>query len=439
MELKIEYLPVGDLVPYDNNARKHGTDDVDAIAASIREFGFSDPIGVWKGNVIVEGHGRLLAAKQLGMERVPVIRLDHLTDEQRRAYALAHNKTAELSEWNANLLDYELADISEIDMAEFGFDIQAIGGDRTEDKNEPNKSLAERFIIPPFSVFDTKQGYWKDRVKTWEKGLGLDGTKGRSENLIGAPDKSDYVTNGYNGMAPQTSEFDPVLAEVCYKFFCPAGGQIIDPFAGGSIRGAVAELLGFHYTGFDIRKEQIAEDIRQCETVGVSPCYICADSMTADKYVEDDSADLVFTCPPYFDLEVYSESPGDISNMSWDEFKAAYSGIISCFCRKLRRNRFFVVVIGDVRDNRGFYRGLVDYTRECLTNSGLHLYNDIVLLEQPGTAAIRAARTFNGGRKVVKTHQNVIVCYKGDPKAIKKEFGEVVTEGDLKMEDGDGN
>lgn len=123
-ELKIEYIPVGSLRPYDKNARKHKDADVKTIMSSIQEFGFDDPIGVWgPENLIVEGHGRLLAAKKLGMETVPVIRLDHLTDEQRRAYALAHNKTAEMSEWDDLLLSQELLDIFNIDMMAFGFDL----------------------------------------------------------------------------------------------------------------------------------------------------------------------------------------------------------------------------------------------------------------------------------------------------------------------------
>ena len=122
--LKIEYLPVEDLVPYQNNARKHTNTDVSAIAKSIEMFGFDDPIGIWKGNVIIEGHGRLMAAKQLGMETVPVIRLDHLTDEERRSYALVHNKSAELSEWDDDMLSLELEDLfDDFDMADFGFDL----------------------------------------------------------------------------------------------------------------------------------------------------------------------------------------------------------------------------------------------------------------------------------------------------------------------------
>lgn len=120
LDLKIEYWPIEEVIPYVGNARKHGDEDTDAIMKSIQEFGFNDPIGIWRG-IIVEGHGRLIAAKRLGLETVPVIRLDHLTDEQRKAYALAHNKTAELSGWDFAVLDSELEEISNIDMSEFGF------------------------------------------------------------------------------------------------------------------------------------------------------------------------------------------------------------------------------------------------------------------------------------------------------------------------------
>ena len=130
-ELKIEYLTLDKLKPYEKNARKHQETDLSTIKASISEFGMSDPIGVWgEDNVIVEGHGRYLACKELGIDNVPVIHLDHLTDEQRRAYALAHNKTAEMSEWDIDLLDEELDDIFNIDMSDFGFDL-------TEEEEEP--------------------------------------------------------------------------------------------------------------------------------------------------------------------------------------------------------------------------------------------------------------------------------------------------------------
>jgi len=109
MELKIEYLPLDALIPYEGNARKHAPEDIEQIKESILADGFNDPIGIWKGNIIIEGHGRLLAAKELGMETVPVIRLDHLTDTQRRDYAIRHNRTAELSGWDFGKLEEEVA------------------------------------------------------------------------------------------------------------------------------------------------------------------------------------------------------------------------------------------------------------------------------------------------------------------------------------------
>ena len=133
MELKIEYLTLDKLKPYEKNARKHQEADLSTIKASISEFGMSDPIGVWgKDNIIVEGHGRYLACKELGIDEVPVIHLDHLTDEQRRAYALAHNKTAEMSEWDIDLLGEELDGIFDIDMSDFGFDLSEEEEEETE-------------------------------------------------------------------------------------------------------------------------------------------------------------------------------------------------------------------------------------------------------------------------------------------------------------------
>lgn len=121
-QLQIKYLNVDELTPYNKNARKHTQEDVYYIENSIKEFGMIDPIGIWSDqNIVVEGHGRLLACKNLGIKEVPTIRLDHLTDEQRRAYAIAHNKTAEMSEWDIEMLDFELNDI-DFDMTMFGFE-----------------------------------------------------------------------------------------------------------------------------------------------------------------------------------------------------------------------------------------------------------------------------------------------------------------------------
>ena len=130
MKLKVEYLPINDIKPYKNNAKIHTPEQIEQIKASIEQFGMNDPIGVWgKDNIIVEGHGRLMACQELGMTEVPVIRLDELTDEQRRAYTLAHNQLTMNTGFDLDILNQELADIS-IDMQEFGFE------EITEDDND---------------------------------------------------------------------------------------------------------------------------------------------------------------------------------------------------------------------------------------------------------------------------------------------------------------
>ena len=141
MELKIEYLPIEELKPYANNAKDHPAEQVEQIKKSIQEFGFDDPIGIW-GDEIVEGHGRLIAAIELGMDTVPVIRLDHLTDDQRRAYALVHNKLTMNSDFNLDLLRIELDDI-DIDMTDFGFDLDEEDDEPIEVKEDDVPEKAE--------------------------------------------------------------------------------------------------------------------------------------------------------------------------------------------------------------------------------------------------------------------------------------------------------
>ena len=121
LALEIEYLRVEDIMPYKNNAKIHTPEQIKQIKASITEFGMNDPIAICgENNVIVEGHGRLIACKQLGMDTVPVIRLDHLTDEQRKAYTLAHNKLTMNTGFDLDILKIELENI-DFDMGEFGF------------------------------------------------------------------------------------------------------------------------------------------------------------------------------------------------------------------------------------------------------------------------------------------------------------------------------
>jgi len=149
-ELTIVELPVDSLVPYANNAKKHPIQQVEQIAESVKEFGNCDPIAVWHNDAgepeIVEGHGRLMALKQLGIDMAPVIYLDHLSDAQRRAYTHIHNQTTMNTGWDFETLD---ADIEELpfDFQDFGFfttddvDIDGFFGDQKEQKDKDPKKL----------------------------------------------------------------------------------------------------------------------------------------------------------------------------------------------------------------------------------------------------------------------------------------------------------
>lgn len=147
-KLKIEYVPIDSIKPYKNNAKLHPDEQVEQICNSIRETGFNDPIGVWHDE-IVEGHGRLLAAEKLGMKEVPIIRLDELTDEQRRAYALAHNKLTMNSGFDIELLDMELAEIETIDMTLLGFDEAKNSEPIDLDDEEPKTDRATKIVHCP--------------------------------------------------------------------------------------------------------------------------------------------------------------------------------------------------------------------------------------------------------------------------------------------------
>lgn len=134
-ELKVEYESTENLVPYVNNANIHSDEQIEYIVASIKEFGFNDPIGVWTNKEglpeIVEGHGRVLAAKKLGIDTLPVIHLDSLTDEQRRAYTHVHNQQTRNSEFDWEMLDLEMAEL-DFDWGDLGFDHIEINYDPDE-------------------------------------------------------------------------------------------------------------------------------------------------------------------------------------------------------------------------------------------------------------------------------------------------------------------
>lgn len=247
----------------------------------------------------------------------------------------------------------------------------------------------------------------------------------KRSNLTGAPSKPPRaVSTGTENMAAGTSIFDPVLCELVYRWFCPPGGIVLDPFAGGSVRGIVAARLGYEYVGIDLRQEQVDANRAQAEriTPDKGPVWVVGDSRNV-KALAPGEYDLVFSCPPYFDLELYSEDPADISNAAdYGAFLDAYRVIVEQSVSMLKPNRFACFVVGDIRDRKGFYRNFVSDTIAAFQDAGAVLYNEAILVTAVGSLPIRVGKQFSSGRKLGKTHQNVLVFYKGDPKAIKAEF-----------------
>lgn len=245
-------------------------------------------------------------------------------------------------------------------------------------------------------------------------------------NLNNAPKTPPWaVSTGTENMASGTSIFDPVLCELTYRWFCPPNGHILDPMAGGSVRGIVASLLGRRYTGIELRPEQVAANQGQQDIAGeIKPAWIEGDCLNVQDLAPGEY-DLIFTCPPYADLERYSDDPRDLSTMGYAEFVVAYRQMVERSCALLKANRFACVVVGDVRDNKGNYRNFVGDTIAAFRDAGLELYNDAVLVTAVGSLPIRVGKQFSSSRKLGKTHQNVLVFVKGDARKATEACGPV--------------
>ena len=236
-----------------------------------------------------------------------------------------------------------------------------------------------------------------------------------------------------------TSIFDPVLCEIAYRWFSPPAGIVLDPFAGGSVRGIVAARLGRQYIGHELRQEQVDANRQQaveiCADDKMPPAWICGDSRSIDRTCADVEADFVFSCPPYADLEVYSDDPKDLSTLGYKDFLAAYREIIAKACARLREDRFACFVVGEVRDKKGNYYDFVGDTVQAFRDAGLAYYNEAILVTAVGSLPIRAGKQFSASRKLGKTHQNVLVFVKGDGKRAAQACGIVEVDDDILGED----
>ena len=447
---KVEKRNIDDLIGYDKNPRKFTEKGLKDLKKSLLNCGDANIITINADNTVLGGHARLTVMKQLDYKEVDVKVPDRqLTEPEVKEIVIRLNANT-AGEWDLEKLE---ADFELDDLIDWGLDVEF--GSEEEDQNEDDNieklNLKQKYIEAPFSVLNTRTGEWQNRKKQWEC-LGIKSELGRNDKLLfnslsgSVPDyyvqkskiekkigrkldckefEEKYLDK--SNILSQTSIFDPVLCEIAYSWFSKENDLIIDPFAGGSVRGIVASELKRNYTGLELRAEQVEANINNANEIcdDFVPKWIIGDSNKTLDDLENNKFNMCLSCPPYADLEVYSDDPDDLSNMEYNDFLNIYGSIINKLYDKLQNNSFVVWVIGEVRNKKGNYYNFLGDTIKCFLNAGFNYYNEIILLNTVGTGAIRCQGAFNSSRKVCKVHQNVLVFVKGDAKEATKRIGSV--------------
>lgn len=419
-----DFLDIDVLTDFQGGLKSRSPEDIAKIQKSIQQYGFAAPFFVWFHDGIyhvLDGHGRLQALKDLQQHGehippLPVVYIRCQNEAEAKNILLRINST--YGAMSSDSISEFIKDI-QVDFDDICLPIGTIDLSFLDTKkiDATRRSLRDIFLVPVFSVLDTRVGYWQDRKRQW-KSLGLKSEEGRDVKMLENLTINARKVTGKNQAFSSTSIFDPVLAEVIYTWFCMPDGNVLDPFAGGSVRGIVASYKQLDYTGFDIRAEQIAANEKQryiCDGNNHTPQWICADSAKMNEILQtDDMFDLIFSCPPYADLEKYSDIAGDISNMDYPQFLEAYREIIKAACSHLKDNRFAVFVVGEVRNKKtGAYYNFVSDTIQAFRDAGLTYYNELILINVISSKAYASANQVKDSRKIAKVHQNIIVFVKG--------------------------
>lgn len=418
-------LPLSAITEFQGGLKKRTDDDIKKIEKSIHDYGFATPFFVWKHegkNKVLDGHGRLQTLKRMAAkgEEIPAIPVVYIDCPNEQA---AKNLLLRICSTYGEMTAESVRDfIKELDIAFDDIRLPCGTIDLTPlDKkkmDDTKKTLRQQFLVPPFSVLDTRQGYWQDRKKQW-KSIGIKSEEGRDNKMLKhLKENACKVNGGTENTLSEVSIFDPVLCETMYTWFCMPHGSVLDPFAGGSVRGIVASYKHMKYKGFDIRPEQVEANEKQkqiCDGNEYAPQWICKDSLKMSEVLGSDMYDFVFSCPPYADLEKYSDIDGDISNMDYPQFLETYRAIIKAAVSHLKDNRFAVFVVGEVRNKKtGEYYNFVPDTIKAFEDAGLKYYNEIILLNVAGGKAYTAGHDAKKSRKIAKVHQNILAFVKGD-------------------------
>lgn len=454
--MQIDKIKLTQIKKAEYNPRTISEENYAKLKNSVKNFGLVEPILInLKNNTIISGHQRYdvltdliltdgnLAEKEFHLLKYGDLGLILDTDEptlENEDYEKALNITLNntnltgdydfeklgelLDELNLSDLDVSLTGFDDISLGAFdgfNFNDSSLFADEDNEQYDPLGTLDKRytgendtrdegslkrdFIMPPFSILKAYDSDWINIKRPLIQEIN---DKGQSrENLLGDMG---------------VSIFDPVLAMIILKWFLPNQEKckVVDCFSGDSVIGAMTSKLGHKFTGIELRQDQV--DLNNSRLSNTESSYICDDGCNVLNHIEEETQDLLFSCPPYYNLEVYSDLPNDASNQgTYEDFINIIDKAFSNSVRCLRNNRFAVIVASDIRDKEGYYYPFTTDIKNIFKKNGMGLYNDIILATALNTAGLRARRTFRN-RKVVKVHQNVMVFYKGDASQIKNQF-----------------
>jgi hypothetical protein len=273
--------------------------------------------------------------------------------------------------------------------------------------------------FPIADVLNSRIGEWQRQKKDW-LALGLQSELGRKGNFYGQVNSNSKGARPLANSGYRISVFDPVLSQIVYENLCPKGGHILDPFTGGSVRGIVAAMLGYRYTGIELREEQIEENRRQATKIVDDPAkrpqWIIGDSRQELEKLPRNEFDLVFSCPPYFNLERYSTNkPGELSAMRWHGFAVHYSEIIRQSVSKLKPDRYACFVVGNVEDEHGISRGLPDLTCRAFQEAGAEFVRESRFYTPIGANAWRAERLWKTSRQIIPRPCQFVLFFRRRP------------------------
>jgi ubiquinone/menaquinone biosynthesis C-methylase UbiE len=399
--MDIKQTKVSDITPYPKNAKKHPKKQIEQIAASIKEFGFNQPVVMDKNGVVIVGHGRLEAAKMLGVKEVPTITVD-LPEDKAKAYRLADNKLNE-SDWEMGLV------IEELDL--LPLDLQVLTGFNSDDLNINMDSIAT----------GRSSNNWNYNYKNLEQhGDGLEGKIGFNphsmwysmsrnygdieERLIKLPDQ----TKSKNPHKDKYSRTSPESIRRIVKMYMREGDYFLENCCGWSTFGFIAADHGYNGVGVDIWDVALEKSKQQVSLTKNGKVEIREmDGMKLE--FQDATFDYVYCNPPFMDAEMYSGLENDLATKNQVEFESKFEKLMSENARVVKKNGLVTITISDQRKN-GVLRSHQAMVINLGLKAGLQLY-DFVIVEQLGVANMYRKKAYEK-RRSPKNHEYVITFIK---------------------------